>query len=383
METYLKYLVVGAGLWGSVIAERIAQFQGERVVVIDKRSHIGGNCFSQIDEETGIEFHRYGTHVFHTSNEEVWKYVQTFTSFNSYRHQVLTVYKDRVYHMPINLDTINSFYGLNLKPYEVDAFLNGEIGKEDCGDHHNFEQKAISMIGRPLYEAFIKGYTEKMWQRSPKLLSGSILARLPIRKNYDENYFFDRWQGIPVEGYADLFKRLLNHRSIEIHLGVDFFEVRDQIPKSCLVFYSGPIDRFFDYKFGRLEWRSVDFERDVIDTEDFQGTSVMNYAELSVPYTRIHEPKHLHPERNYIKVKTLIFKEYPKSGTKGDPYYPVDTPENQNMLQEYVDESRNLSNVVFGGRLGEYKYYDMDQTIASALKTYAHRMRGETVQHGG
>jgi UDP-galactopyranose mutase len=220
-----------------------------------------------------------------------------------------------------------------------------------------------------------------MWQRSPKLLSGSILARLPIRKNYDENYFFDRWQGIPIEGYANVFKKLLSHKSIEIHLGVDFFEMRDQIPKSCLVFYSGPIDRFFDYRFGRLEWRSVDFERQVIDTEDFQGTSVMNYAELSVPYTRIHEPKHLHPERNYTKEKTLIFKEYPKSGTEGDPYYPVDTPENQNKLQRYLDESRNLSNVVFGGRLGEYKYYDMDQTIGSALKTYEHQVRARTVQH--
>jgi len=371
----LKYLVVGAGFFGSVIAERIANDTDERVVVIDKYTHIGGNCFSEVDAETGIEYHKYGTHIFHTSNKKVWEYINSFTSFNGYRHQVLSFYKNKVYQMPINLETINSFYGVNLRPYEVDSFLKSEVEKEKIEKPKNLEEKAISLIGRPLYEAFIKGYTEKQWEKDCKYLPASIIGRLPIRKNYDENYFFDPWQGIPLEEYTKIFTRLLGHKNIEVHLNIDFFEIKDQVPASCLIIYSGPIDRFFDYKFAKLEWRTLKFEREVKNIEDFQGTSVMNYPEYSIPYIRIHEPRHLHPERNYTRRKTLILKEYPKLDNGDHPYYPVSTRENQDILQKYMKEREKYPNVIFGGRLGDYKYYDMDKVISSALETYQNRVK--------
>jgi UDP-galactopyranose mutase len=371
----VKYIIVGAGFFGAVIAERIANDKGERVLVIDKRPHWGGNCYSEIDSETGIEFHKYGTHIFHTSNEKVWKYINRFTDFNGYRHQVLSVYKDKVYQMPINLETINSFYGINLKPYEIEEFLHKEIGKEQMSEPRNLEEKAISLIGRPLYEAFIKGYTWKQWQKEPKFLPASIINRLPMRKNYDESYFFDPWQGMPKIGYNAIFRKLLTHPKIQVELNTDFFEIRDQVPRSTVIIYSGPIDRFFDYKFGRLEWRTLEFMREVINVEDFQGTSVMNYPEVEIPYIRIHEPRHLHADRNYTREKTLIFKEYPKLDDGENPYYPINTEENQGILQRYLGEKKNFPQVIFGGRFGDYKYYDMDQVIASALDTYEKQIK--------
>lgn len=371
----VKYLVVGAGFFGSVIAERISNDKMEKVMVIDKRSHFGGNCYSETDDETGIEFHKFGTHIFHTSNEKVWNYINRFTSFNGYRHQVLAVYKGRVYQMPINLETINSFYGLSLKPFEVDGFLKSEIERENIGTPNNLEEKAILSVGRCLYDAFIKGYTEKQWQKPPKLLPASIIDRLPVRKNYNESYFFDQWQGIPLHGYSNIFKKMLDNRNISLNLKVDFFDIADQVPKNCQIIYSGPIDRFFNYRFGKLEWRTLDFEREAINVEDFQGTSVMNYPELSVPYIRVHEPRHLHVERGYVSDKTLIFREYPKIDTGDNPYYPVNTPENQQIFQRYVHEGKKVHNVIFGGRLGEYKYYDMDQVIESALNIYEKKIK--------
>jgi len=371
----LKYLIVGSGFWGSVIAERIATDRNERVLVIDRRDHFGGNSASEIDCETDIEYHMYGTHIFHTSNENVWNYINKFTSFNGYRHQVLSVYGNKVYQMPINLETINSFYGISLRPFEVDNFLKVEIEREKIENPNNLEEKALSLIGRPLYEAFIKGYTKKQWQKDPKLLPASIINRLPVRKNYNENYFFDQWQGIPSGGYSEIFKRMLNNKNIELLLNTDFFDIRSQIPESCLIIYSGPIDRFFYYKFGKLEWRTLDFEREVMDVEDYQGTSVMNYPETSIPYIRIHEPRHLHVERNYTKQKTLIFKEYPRLDAGDDPYYPVNTHENQKMLRRYMNERIKSHNVIFGGRLGDYAYYDMDKVIASALKIYKEKIK--------
>jgi len=370
----LKFLVVGAGFFGSVLAERIANERSENVVVIDKRDHFGGNCYSEIDDETGIEFHKYGTHIFHTSNEKVWNYINRFTSFNAYRHQVLAVYKDKVYQMPINLETINAFYGINLRPFEVEEFLKSEIERERISIPRNLEEKAIASVGKPLYEAFIKGYTEKQWGKSPKELAASIIERLPVRKNYDENYFHDQWQGIPLDGYSSIFQRILNSNKVDFFPKVDFFEIIDQIPDSCLVIYSGPIDRYFGYKYGKLEWRTLDFEREVIEFEDFQGTSVMNYTEVSVPYIRVHEPRHLHVERDYTRKKTLIFREYSKKDTGNNPYYPVNTPENQRILQRYLNDSKKTPNVIFGGRLGEYRYYDMDQVIGSALDIYEKRV---------
>lgn len=375
----IEYLVVGAGFFGCVIAERLANDKGSRVAVIDKRAHIGGNCYSEIDPGTGIEYHAYGTHIFHTSIETVWKYINNFTSFNSYRHQVLTTYRNRVYQMPINLETINSFYGINLKPYEVADFLRSEIEIENIVNPQNLEEKAISLVGRPLYEAFIKEYTEKQWQKDPKSLPASIIDRLPIRKNYDENYFFDQWQGIPLGGYTEIFNKMLTNRNIKLYLNIDFFDIRDRVPGSCTVIYSGPIDRFFNYKFGKLEWRSLYFEKEVINVEDYQGTSVMNYPEKSVPYIRIHEPRHLHCERSYPKDKTIIMKEYPQPGTGNDPYYPVNTKENDRHLRQYKTLALQVSNVIFGGRLGEYKYYDIDEVIAAALCLYQKNLKNDKI----
>jgi UDP-galactopyranose mutase len=372
----LKYLIVGSGFFGSVIAERIANEKDEQVLVIDKRDHFGGNSASEIDYETGIEYHKYGTHIFHTSNENVWNYINSFTSFNGYRHQVLSMYKGKVYQMPINLETINSFYGKNLRPFEVDSFLKAEIEREKIENPKNLEEKALSLIGRPLYEAFIKGYTKKQWQKDPKLLPASIINRLPVRKNYNENYFFDQWQGIPSGGYSEIFKKMLNNQNVDLLLSRDFFEIKGQIPESCLVVYSGPIDRFFDYKFGKLEWRTLAFEREVINVEDYQGTSVMNYPESSIPYIRIHEPRHLHIDRDYTRQKTLIFKEYSRLDTRGhNPYYPVNTQENQKMLDRYMSERLKSRNVIFGGRLGDYAYYDMDTVIALALNAYEEKIK--------
>lgn len=368
--TNLKYLVVGAGFYGSVIAERIANDKDERVLIIDKRDHFGGNCFSKTDVETGIEFHKYGTHIFHTSNERVWKYINAFTTFNEYRHQVLTTHDGKVYQMPINLETINSYYGINLKPFEVDDFLKAEIGKEKIENPQNLEEKVISLVGRRLYEAFIKGYTQKQWQSDLKQLPASIIDRLPVRKNYDENYFFNRWQGVPTDEYSEMFRRMLGHNNIDFYTNVDFVNIRHTIPASCLIVYSGAIDRFFDYKFGKLEWRTLEFEKEVYGIEDYQGTAVMNYANASVPYTRVHEPRHLHVERNYTKEKTLIIREYSKLDTGSDPYYPINTGKNKEVLDRYLVEMRKVKNVIFGGRLGDYKYYDMDETISRALETY-------------
>ena len=371
----LKYLIIGSGFFGAVIAERIANDLGERVLVIDKRPHIGGNCYSEQDPATGIEYHKYGTHIFHTSNPVVWNYINQFTEFNSYYHQVLTTYKDRVYQMPINLETINAFYGTNLKPYEVDAFLAGEIAKENIQQATNFEEKAISMMGRPLYEAFIKGYTQKQWQKAPSEMPASILKRLPFRKNYNESYYYSRWQGIPLNGYTHIFENLLHHPKIELQLNVDYFDIKAQVSSETIQIYSGPIDRFFNFQYGHLDWRTLHFEKEIVPVEDFQGTSVMNYAEEQVPFTRIHEPKHLHPERSYTKDQTLIIREYSKRDEGNHPFYPINDNRNQDLILKYRTAADQLKNVIISGRLGDYKYYDMHQTIARALEVYEQQIK--------
>jgi UDP-galactopyranose mutase len=365
-----RYIIVGSGFFGSVLAERISNIMNENVLVIEKRNHVGGNCYSEIEKDSGIEFHKYGTHIFHTDNRKVWDYITEMTEFNGYYHQVLTTYRGKVYQMPINLETINSYYEINLRPYEVTDFLEKEISKEGIINPGNFEEKAISLIGRPLYEAFIKGYTRKQWQQDPIELPVSILNRLPFRKNYNENYYFSRWQGIPIDGYTAIFNKMLSSPLIELKLNTDFFSIKDQIPPESKVFYSGPIDRYFEYKFGRLDWRSLRFEMECLDYEDFQGTSVMNYADEGIPYTRIHEPKHLHPERNYKTNKTITIKEYSVWDDGSNPYYPVNNEKNNNLLMKYKTEAVKQKNIVFSGRLGDYKYYDMHQTIAIALEKF-------------
>ncbi|HLN53903.1 MAG TPA: UDP-galactopyranose mutase [Lentimicrobium sp.] len=367
----VKFLIVGSGFFGAVVAERIANVLNERVVIIEKRNHVGGNCYSVDDKETGIHYHLYGTHIFHTSNKRVWDYINKFTDFNGYFHQVLTRYQGKVYQMPVNLETINSFYNTDLKPYEVEDFLAKEIEKENISEPANFEEKAISMMGRPLYEAFIKGYTLKQWQKDPREMPESILKRLPFRTNYNENYYFSRWQGIPTNGYGDIFQKLLKSPNIEVKLNTDYFALREYIPVDTHIIYSGPIDQYFDYKYGKLEYRTLRFENEVLPYEDFQGTSVMNYADVNVPYTRIHEPRHLHPERSdYPKDKTLIIKEYSLLDDGSNPYYPINDQKNQDLILKYRSEVAKLSNVKISGRLGEYKYFDMHDTINHALELF-------------
>ena len=301
-----KFVIVGSGLLGSVTAERIASVLKKPVLILEKRAHIGGNCYSETDAETNIEVHRYGTHIFHTSNTVVWNYIRQFTEFNEYRHQVLTTYNGKVYQMPINLETINSFYNISLKPYEVDEFLKKEINRDNITSVQNFEEKAISLIGRKLYEAFIKGYSKKQWQTDPANLPPEFFTRLPFRKNYNENYYFSQYQGIPLNGYTSIFNKMLSNPMISVRLNTDFFKIRHMLNKKALIVYSGPIDKYFDYCFGKLQWRSLRFEKRVVPFEDYQGTSVMNYADVNIPYTRIHEPRHLHPERNYTKQKSVV-----------------------------------------------------------------------------
>ena len=361
-------MIAGSGFLGSVIAERIASQLNKKVLVIEKRDHIGGNCYSEKDQETNIEFHKYGTHIFHTSNEKVWKYINQFTTFNAYRHQVLSSYQNRIYQLPLNLETINRFFNVNLKPFEVDEFMAKK--KPALDNPSNFEEKAISEIGRELYEAFIKGYTIKQWQTDPKQLPAAIFNRLPIRKNYDESYFFDQWQGIPLDGYTAIFNKLLSNKNISVVLNTDFFELKPHLnPKSHIV-YSGPIDRFFDYKYGHLSWRTLRFTRELVNVEDYQGNSVVNFPEETIPYTRIHEPRHLHPERNYSKDKTIIFKEYSLKDDGSNPYYPIQSEENNRMYELYKQESDQLDHISIAGRLGAYKYYDMHQTIERALDIF-------------
>ncbi len=368
------YLVVGSGLYGSVLAERIANDADATVLVLEKRSHIGGNCYSKIDEETGIEYHQYGTHIFHTSSPKVWKYITQFTEFNGYHHQVLTSWRNKVYQMPINLETINSFFNLNLKPYEVGDFLEKEIAKENITHPKNLEEKAISLIGRNLYEAFIKGYTMKQWGKPPTELPASIITRLPVRFNYNEDYFLDaRWQGIPKDGYTKIFERLLNSKNIDVELNCDYFEHRNDFRPRKKIIFTGPIDCYFDYEYGRLDWRSVKFEKAVVEVEDYQGTSVMNFADSDVPYTRIHEPKHLHTERRYSKKNSLLFYESSISDSE-NPYYPIKSERNQNLFSKYKALAQEETRLVIGGRLGDYAYYDMDKTIAAALHCYEHKI---------
>jgi UDP-galactopyranose mutase len=364
----IKYLIVGSGFFGSVMAERIANKLNEKVLVIEKRNHVGGNCYSLDDPETGIHYHLYGTHIFHTSNERVWDYINQFTEFNSYYHQVLTNHKGKIYQMPVNLETINSFYGVSLRPFEVEDFLKKEILKEPIPDPRNFEEKAISMMGRPLYEAFIRGYTLKQWQKDPKEMPENVLKRLPFRKNYNESYYYSRWQGIPLNGYAKIFEQMLDSGKIDVRLNVDFFDIKDQIPEGTTIIYSGPIDQFFGYKFGRLEYRTLRFEKEIHPYDDFQGTSVMNYADVEIPYTRIHEPRHLHPERtDYPSDKTLIIKEYSLTDDGSNPYYPINDQRNQSLILKYREQVGMLKNTIISGRLGEYKYFDIHDTINHAL----------------
>jgi UDP-galactopyranose mutase len=364
-------VVVGAGFYGLTIAERVANVLGRKVCVLERRAHFGGNSFSETDSETGIEYHKYGSHLFHTNSEEIWAYLHNFTRFTSYRHKVLTVHRGRVYPMPINLATICGFFERYMSPGEARALIDRQVAAEALSAPVNLEEKAISLVGRPLYDAFIKGYTKKQWQTDPKELPAGIITRLPVRFTFDSGYFSDRYEGLPVDGYTAVFKKMLDSPRIDLRLGVDFFEVRNSISSRQMVIYTGPIDRFFDFRAGELGWRTLDFEKEVIAVDDFQGTSVVNYADEDIPYTRIHEFKHLHPERKYRPGKTVVYREHSRSASRADePYYPINTSRDKKCFEAYRAMADRVPNLVMGGRLGSYRYLDMHQAIGAALKTF-------------
>lgn len=368
-------VVVGAGLYGLTIAERAANALGKRVCVLERRPHIGGNCFSEVDPETGIEYHKYGTHIFHTNSDDVWSYVNRFASFSDYRHRVTAMHKGQVFSMPINLGTICSFFGRYLSPTEARKHIEKQIAEEGIHRPSNLEEKAISLIGRPLYEAFIKGYTKKQWQTELTELPPGIIARLPVRFNFEPYYFSDRYQGIPLDGYGELIRKMAASENIHVRLDVDYFDVARTVAPHQLVVYSGAIDRYFNYSEGEVGWRTLDFEREVVDVDDYQGTSVMNYSDEDVPYTRIHEFKHLHPERTYDSGKSLVFREYSRSASRADdPYYPINTPRDREVYSRYEARARQEANVIFGGRLGSYKYLDMHQAVGAALQAFEKRV---------
>jgi len=362
-------VVVGAGFFGATVARQIAASCGLHVLVIDKRPHIGGNSFSKIDDASGIEYHTYGSHIFHTSNETVWNYIRQFTDFNNYRHRVMTRHKGRVYSMPINLMTINSFFDKNFTPAEAEAFLLHEVERDKLEQPGNLEEKAISLIGRRLYDAFIRGYTHKQWETDPRLLPPDIITRLPVRSNYNDFYFSDRFEGIPIDGYARIFERMMDHPKITIRTGCDYFTIANEISSNAVVVYTGPVDAYFAYRLGKLGWRTLDLDLERIPVADFQGTAVMNYADLDVGFTRIHEFRHYHPERKYSINETLIMREYSRFAKQGDePYYPINTIEDKILYNRYKELAEREPRTVFGGRLGTYRYMDMHQAIGAALK---------------
>lgn len=366
------YLIVGCGFFGSVFAQQLHE-SGKSVLMIDRRPHIGGNCYTYEYEDTGIIVHAYGSHIFHCSDDDTWNYINRFTSFNRHQHRVLTTHRGKVYSMPINLGTINSFFGLNLRPADVAEFLDAQrpSGTEKPA---NLEDQAISLIGRPLYEAFIRGYTSKQWGCDPRELPANIITRLPVRNSYHDAYFNDRYQGIPLEGYTPIFERML--KDIPVELGVDFFADRELWEKRAhKVVYSGPIDRYFDYCYGHLNWRSVRFEVEHLPTPDYQGISVMNYADEDVPFTRIHELKHLHLERQWNRNATVIMREFSHIDAE-QPYYPVNFASDREMYEKYSQLQNECPDVIFGGRLARYKYFDMHQVIAGALVSVRKELSG-------
>jgi UDP-galactopyranose mutase len=382
-------VVVGSGFFGLTIAERCANELGLDVLVLERRSHLGGNAYSEVEPETGIEVHTYGAHLFHTSNERVWDYVNRFTTFTGYQHRVFARYQGQVYSFPMNLGLINQFFGHSHTPDEARALIAEQSSEIDTDRAQNLEEKAISLIGRPLYEAFVKGYTAKQWQTDPKELSPDIITRLPVRYTFDNRYFNDTYEGLPTDGYTAWLTRMADHPRIEVRLDTDFFDVADDYRGQVPIVYTGPVDEYFGNSEGRLSWRTVDLEAEVKDVDDFQGTPVVNYNDQEVPYTRILEFKHFHPERTYLPGKTVVVHEYSRFAEPDDePYYPVNTADDRAKLLKYRDLAKQEPMVLFGGRLGTYKYLDMHMAIGSALSMFDNKLRphftdGEALASGG
>ena len=365
------YLIVGSGLFGAIFANE-ANKKGKKCLVIDKRNHIGGNVYTEnID---GINVHKYGAHIFHTSNKEVWEYINQFAEFNRYTNSPVARYKNELYNMPFNMNTFNKLWGV-ITPEEARAKIEEEKKEAGITEPKNLEEQAISLVGKTIYEKLVKGYTEKQWGKRATELPSFIIKRLPVRFIYDNNYFNDIYQGIPIGGYTPIIEKMLD--GIEVKLNCDFFENRKELENIAeKIVFTGQIDKYYNYQFGELEYRSLRFETEILEQENYQGNAVVNYTEYEVPYTRIIEHKHFEYGASLGKIaegqaleKTIITREYPDAWSKGkEPYYPINNEKNNTLYEKYKVFADKDSKVLFGGRLGQYKYFDMDKVIAEALK---------------
>ena len=355
------YLIVGAGLYGAVFAYE-AKKKGKTCLVVDKRDHIAGNVYCE--EVSGINVHKYGAHIFHTSDKKIWDYVNQFAEFNNYINSPVARYKDELYNLPFNMNTFSKMWGI-FTPQEAKDIIASQIADLNITEPQNLEEQALSLVGTDVYEKLVKGYTEKQWGRDCKELPAFIIKRLPLRFTYDNNYFNDRFQGIPIGGYTKIVEKMLE--GTEVRLGVDYLEHREELDALAdRIIYTGMIDQYYNYKLGVLEYRSVRFETEEIDTDNYQGNAVVNYTEREVPYTRIIEHKHFEFGK---QPTTIISREYSSEWKKGDePYYPVNNDKNNALYEQYKALAEAENKVVFGGRLGGYKYYDMDKVIAAALE---------------
>ncbi|MBQ2638887.1 UDP-galactopyranose mutase [Candidatus Saccharibacteria bacterium] len=379
MEDYSKYdlIVVGAGFYGATVANKIAE-RGKKVLVLDRRNHVAGNAYSYRDEKTGVEIHKYGSHIFHTEDEEVWEYITKFTEFNNYIHTVPTRHNGKLYPMPINLNTINLLYGTNMGPEEAEEFVANEAKKAGITEPKNFEEKGISLVGEKLYTTFIKNYSEKQWSTSAENLSADILSRIPVRYSTDDRYFMTaKYQGIPINGYGKIVEKMLSSPNIEVRLSTDFIAIMDEIPAEIPVVYCGQVDELLDYELGVLPYRSLRFEAEWVDenTEDGAdsklGHAVINEADSDVAYTRTHFYKYyqIHEPEIIAQPKSYAVREYPADFVRGgEAYYPINNAENENLYSQYVELlADRYPNITLGGRLGAYQYWDMDKAIRNAL----------------
>ncbi|EIF44083.1 UDP-galactopyranose mutase [gamma proteobacterium BDW918] len=355
------YLIVGSGLYGSTCAHELRN-KGKRVLVVEKRDHIGGNIYTENVE--GIQVHRYGAHIFHTNNKDIWDYVNQFAEFNRYTNSPVANYKGRIFNLPFNMNTFNQLWGV-ITPEQAQAKIKEQQSEFASESPQNLEEQAIKLVGRDIYEILVKGYTEKQWGRPANELPSFIIKRLPVRFTYDNNYFNDRFQGIPIGGYTQIIEKMLN--GIDVRCNTDYFNDRNELDKIAkTIIYTGPIDRYFDYCYGKLEYRSLRFETEIIRKANVQGNAVVNYTDRDTPYTRIIEHKHFDPVDTQ---NSVITREYPSEWQEGlEPYYPVNNERNDTLYRQYRDLSRLETKVFFGGRLARYRYYDMHQIIASALK---------------
>ena len=368
MSNY-DYLVVGSGLFGAIFAHEAAK-KGKKVKVIEKRDHIAGNIYTK--EVEGIQVHEYGAHIFHTSDKEIWNYINQFAEFNRYTNSPIANYKGEIYNLPFNMNTFNKLWGV-VTPAEAQAKIDEQRAVLNGKEPENLEEQAISLVGTDIYEKLVKDSTEKQWGKACTELPAFIIRRLPVRLTYDNNYFNDTYQGIPICGYTQIIEKMLVHDNIDVETGVDFFDNKEEymqeFPK---IVFTGMIDQFFDYELGELEYRSLRFETETLDMENYQGNAVVNYTDSETPYTRIIEHKHF---EFGTQPKTIITKEHSKTWSKGDePYYPVNNDRNNHLYKEYKKLAEKQGNVIFGGRLGQYRYYDMHKVIEAALACVAEEL---------